>query len=126
MSKTRSPLSSPTEGEHTLPVLRADLADPRNLRRPLEIGVTVIAAHCGTKSGLLDPDYFSVFAEMTTKYPNLYGDNSAFNVPVRGRCVPHCLREPLASRIVHGSDLPVPVHGHFAWAKGYVDWQTFR
>ena len=40
--------------------------------------------------------------------------------------VPECLREPLASRMVHGSDFPVPVHGHFAWLKGFVKWQDFR
>jgi hypothetical protein len=40
--------------------------------------------------------------------------------------VPECLRESLVGRMLHGSDYPVPVHGHFAWAKGYVDWQTFR
>ena len=28
--------------------------------------------------------------------------------------------------MLHGSDYPVPVHRHFAWMKGYVDWQTFR
>jgi len=28
--------------------------------------------------------------------------------------------------MIHGSDFPVPVHGHFAWAKGFVDWKTFH
>jgi hypothetical protein len=28
--------------------------------------------------------------------------------------------------MVHGSDYPVPVHGHWAWMRGFVDWQTFR
>ena len=37
-----------------------------------------------------------------------------------------CLQSPLVERLLHGSDYPVPVHGHFAWLKGYVDWQTFR
>lgn len=120
------PFLAHTGGEHTLPVLRPDLADPRTLRRPLEIGVTVIAAHCATKSGLFDPQYFEVFARMVTDYPRLYGDNSAFNVPIRGRPVPACLRPPLAERIIHGSDLPVPVHGHFAWLAGRVNWRTFR
>ena len=32
----------------------------------------------------------------------------------------------LAGRIIHGSDLPVPVHGHFAWLNGTIDWATFR
>jgi hypothetical protein len=106
--------------------VRAEFADPRILTLPLECGVTVIAAHCGTKGPGFDPEYFYVFAEMTKRFPNLYGDNSAFNVPVRGRHVPECLRPPLADRMVHGSDYPVPVHGHFAWMNGDVDWKTFR
>ena len=37
-----------------------------------------------------------------------------------------CLREPLNSRMVHGSDYPVPVSGLWAWLRGFVDWQTYR
>jgi predicted TIM-barrel fold metal-dependent hydrolase len=126
MAEAGLPLLAHTGGEHTVPVIRREFADPRILTLPLECGVTVIAAHCATKSGLFDPEYFHVFAEMTRRYPRLYGDTSAFNVPMRGRHVPECLREPLASRMVHGSDFPVPVHGHFAWLRGFVDWRTFR
>jgi hypothetical protein len=28
--------------------------------------------------------------------------------------------------MLHGSDFPVPVHGHFAWLRGQVDWASFR
>jgi len=126
MAEANLPLLAHTGGEHTLPVVRREFSDPRILTRPLECGVTVIAAHCGTKSGLFDPEYFHVFAEMTRRFPNLYGDTSAFNVPIRGRHVPECRREPLAGRMVHGSDYPVPVHGHFAWLKGFIDWKAFR
>jgi len=120
------PLLAHTGGEHTVPVVRREFSDPRVLRLPLECGVTAIAAHCGTKSGAFDPDYFRVFVEMTRKYPNLYGDSSAFNVPIRVRHVPECVREPLAARILHGSDYPVPVFGHWAWARGLISWQDFR
>lgn len=126
MAEAGLPLLAHTGGEHTVPVVRRELSDPRTLELPLQCGVNVIAAHCGTKSGLFDPEYFHVFAEMTRRYPNLYGDNSAFNVPIRGRHVRECLEPLLAGRLLHGSDYPVPVHGHFAWLKGYVDWPTFR
>jgi len=126
MAESRLPLLAHTGGEHTVPVVRRELADPRTLRLPLECGVTVVAAHCATKSGLFDPEYFHVFVEMTRRYPNLYGDTSAFNVPIRGRHVRECLDPSLVDRMLHGSDYPVPVHGHFAWLKGYVDWATFR
>ena len=126
MAEAKLPLLAHTGGEHTLPVVRPEYADLRGLTLPLECGVTVIAAHSGTKSGLFDPEYFHVFAEMTRQFPNLYGDTSAFNVPVRGRHIAACLREPLASRLVHGSDYPVPVHGHWAWLRGFLNWPAFR
>jgi hypothetical protein len=87
--------------------------------------VTCIAAHCGAR-GFVDPDYFDVFVEMTGKYSNLYGDISAFNIPVRSRHFRDCLEEPLVTRIVHGSDYPVPVLGWWGWGRGLIDWETFR
>ena len=126
MAAAGLPLLAHTGGEHTVPVVRREFSDPRTLTLPLECGVTVIAAHCGTKSGAFDPDYFQVFAEMTKRHPNLYGDSSAFNVPIRGRHIPECLREPLVSRILHGSDFPVPVMGHWSWLQGFVSWKDFR
>lgn len=126
MAQAGLPLLAHTGGEHTLPILRREYSDPRTLRLPLECGVKVIAAHCATKSGLGDPEYFHVFASMTERYPNLYGDNSAFTVPIRGRHVPQCTRPPLVERILHGSDLPVPVYGHFPWLRGFLDWTSFR
>ena len=126
MAEAKLPLLAHTGGEHTLPVVRKEYANPRTLTLPLECGVTVIAAHSATKSGLFDPEYFHVFAEMTKRFPNLYGDTSAFNVPMRGRHVLECLREPLLSRLVHGSDYPVPVNGHFAWGSGFISWRDFR
>ena len=126
MAEAGLPLLAHTGGEHTVPVVCRAYSDPRVLRLPLECGVNVIAAHCGTKSGLFDPQYFHVFAAMTREWPNLYGDNSAFNVPIRGKYVRECLAEPLAGRILHGSDFPVPIFGHFAWAKGFIPWDRYR
>ena len=63
---------------------------------------------------------------MAQRYPRLYGDISAFNMPIRGGHVAECLREPLVHRMVHGSDCPVPVFGHRSWLRGLIDWPTFR
>ncbi|HVR34326.1 MAG TPA: amidohydrolase family protein [Methylomirabilota bacterium] len=126
MAEAGLPLLAHTGGEHTLPEIRPDLADPRVLEWPLQCGVTVIAAHCGTKSGPRDPDYFPHFLEMTRKHPRLYGDTSAFTVPIRGRRVPECVRPPLVERMIQGSDFPVPVHGHWIWWRGHLDWESFR
>lgn len=126
MAEAKLPLLAHTGGEHTLPVVKPEYADPRVLKLPLECGVTVIAAHSGTKSGLTDPEYFQVFAEMTRQFANLYGDTSAFNVPLRGRHIRKCLETPLASRMVHGSDFPVPVNGLWAWLRGFLSWKDYR
>jgi predicted TIM-barrel fold metal-dependent hydrolase len=126
MAEARLPLLAHTGGEATVPVLDPALADPRRMTLPLDCGVTVIAAHCATRTGLTDPDWFPIFAEMTQRYPNLYGDNSAFNLPIRGEHSREAVVEPLASRIVYGSDLPVPVSGLWAWLRGFIDWPTYR
>lgn len=118
-----------TGSERTMPVLAPKLADPRVLTRPLEIGVTCIAAHVGTGTMLLDVDYFEVFAEMTRRFPRLYGDNSAL-AALTFRLRPKTLRrlrEPeLQARILHGSDVPVPVSGALMWAFGMLGWGDWR
>lgn len=119
-----------TGSERTLPVLDARLADPRVLTRALEIGVTCIAAHSGTGTMLIDPDYFEVFVEMTRRFPRLYGDNSALaalNFRARRSAIRRLAGDPeLAARIVHGSDVPVPVSAMLSWAFGLVSHRTWR
>lgn len=126
MAAAGLPLLAHTGGENTVPVVRPEFADPRHLEHPLACGVTVIAAHCATRSGLRDPDYFPAFAEMTTRFPNLYGDNSAFNLPMRGEYTRAAVREPLASRMIYGSDFPVPIMGLWSWLRRFIDWETYR
>jgi predicted TIM-barrel fold metal-dependent hydrolase len=129
MAETGLPLLAHTGGEYTLEVVRPEYADPRRLVLPLECGVTVIAAHCATRSGLFDPQYFPIFAELTRRFPRLYGDTSAFLVPnnrSRGAVLAECLRAPMSDRLIHGSDYPVAVCGHWAWARGFLPWPVFR
>ena len=118
-----------TGSERTLPVIAPRLADPRVLTRALEIGVTCIAAHSGTGMMLVDPDYFEVFAEMTRRFPRLYGDNSALaaaNFRLRPSALQRLLEPELATRILHGSDVPVPVTGAVLWALGMLSWREWR
>ena len=126
MAAAGLPLLAHTGGEHTLPVISPQYADPRTFRLPLECGVKVIAAHCATKSGLTDPEYIEAFFQMLKEHPNLFGDTSAFNVPLRGRHARRCLQPEIASRLVHGSDFPVPVYGHWAFLWRTISWRDYR
>ena len=126
MAEAKLPLLAHTGGEHTVPVINAALADPKLLRFPLECGVTVIAAHCGTRSGAFDKDYFADWAAMLRKFPNLYGDISAMVSLNRCGHLRDCLSSEISPRILHGSDFPVPVLGHRLWLQGALDRQTFR
>jgi uncharacterized protein len=126
LAAARLPLLAHTGGEHTLRVRRRDLQDPRVLTLPLECGVTCIAAHMAGQSGLFDRDYHDVLVEMMSRYPKLYGDISALNIPFRSKHLRRCLESPLVERVVHGSDYPVPVHGHWAKLRDLIDHETLR
>lgn len=126
MAEAGLPLLSHTGGEYTVPNHFPKYADPRLLKLPLQCGVTVVAAHSAARSGLFDPDYLPVLVEMMTRFPNLYADNSAFNIPLRSKAFRASLRAPLAARTVHGSDFPVLVYAHWAWMRGLIDFKTFR
>ncbi len=127
MAEAKLPLLAHTGGEHTVQVIEPKYSDPNVLIQPLEIGVTCIAAHAATKSGIGDPEYFHEFTKMLDRFPNLYGDTSAWNVPLRGRhagrsVVPGLLRD----RLLHGSDYPVPCSGLWAALHRLVPWGTYR
>lgn len=129
MAEARLPLLAHTGSERTMPVMDARLADPQVLTRPLEIGVTCIAAHAGTGTMLLDPDFLDVFTAMCQRHPNLYGDNSALaalNFRLRPSALRRLTSAPLADRILHGSDLPVPISGFLPWAFGMLPWRDWR
>src|SRR4051812_39315830 len=126
MAEARLPLLAHTGGENTVPVVNAKLADPKLLRLPLECGVTVIAAHCATKSGPFDADYFDDWVKMASAFPNLYGDNSALVSLNRCAHLRDCLEPKIAPRVLHGSDFPVPVLAHRLWLSGAFGWSEFR
>ena len=124
MAEARLPLLAHTGGEHTVPVVKKEFADPKLLQTPLECGVIVIAAHCGTSSGLFDRDYFADWAAMLHQFPNLYGDISAMVSLNRCRHLQDCRRPEIEPRILHGSDFPVPVLGHRLWLNGSLDYDS--
>lgn len=126
MADARLPLLAHTGGEHTVAVINANFADPRPLRTPLECGVTVIAAHCATSSGVFDRDYFEDWVMMLQEFPNLYGDISAMVSLNRSAHLRDCLRHEIEPRVLHGSDFPVPVLGHRLWLNRSLAREAFR
>jgi predicted TIM-barrel fold metal-dependent hydrolase len=104
----RLPLLCHTGGEKTLPNLDLGLADPMLLVPALERGVTIIAAHCGTRSAPSEPDYVPQFVRLAHEYEHLYGDTAALNLPTRSYAYEVILRDPVVrGKLVHGSDWPV-------------------
>ena len=129
MAEANLPLLAHTGGEHTVDVIEPAFSNPSILTAPLNAGVTVIAAHCATKSGFGDPEYFGAFAEMLNRHPNLYGDTSAWHVPLRGRHAGRCVGRKAdvpVNRLLHGSDFPVPCNGLWAALRRLLPWKQYR
>jgi uncharacterized protein len=103
---------------------RPELANPLFLRVPLDRGVRVIAAHCGTLGGSADLDKssdpakapmaenFDLFARLMAerRYEGLlFGDLSAVTQVNRAAYLSRLLRmEAWDGRLLNGSDYPLP------------------
>jgi uncharacterized protein len=120
MAAAGLPFLAHTGGEHTVPQWNTAYANPATLQLPLECGVNVIAAHCATRSGPLEPDYLPALLKMMQRWPNLYGDLSALNLPLRSAGLTTLIRPEHHARLVHGSDYPVPVQPLWAKWRGLV------
>ena len=105
MAELRLPLLAHTGGEFSLPTFRPDLQDPNCLRAPLELGVNVIAAHCGAPALPWGRDYSPEFLRLRRQFSNLYGDISALSQPTHLKTLARLRENP--ERILYGSDYPV-------------------
>src|SRR3954462_15838447 len=102
------PLLCHTGGEKSLPNLNTHVADPLLLKPALERGVTVIAAHCGTKSAPGETDFVDHFMSLAREHEHCYGDTAALNLPTRDYAYERVMRDPVVrSKLVHGSDWPI-------------------
>lgn len=126
MAEAGLPLLSHTGGEHTVPNNAKRFADPRTMELPLACGVTMIAAHSATRSGLWDRDYLDALRTMMGRHEQLYADNSAFNIPFRSGAYRATLQPPLVDRLVHGSDFPVFSYALWARLRGLIDAKAFH
>lgn len=104
----RLPLLSHTGGEKSLPNLDTRVADPKLLELALRRGVTVIAAHCGTRSVPSETDFVPEFMAMAQRHEHFYGDTSALCLPTRSYAFDRVLHDPaVRAKLVHGSDWPI-------------------
>ena len=117
----RLPLLAHTGGEKTLPNLNLGYADPMLLVPALKRGVTVIAAHCGTRSIGSETDFAPAFVRLAHEYENLYGDTAALNLPTRSYVYNTILNDRVVrDKLVHGSDwpiLPLPPVSRLGWLR---------
>ena len=118
------PLLAHTGGEFCVRSIRNDLKSPACLRLPLECGVTVIAAHCGTRALPWDGDHFRTFLEMRSRYPNLYGDLSPLSHITHLASLERLREDP--TRLLHGTDYPVFSAVFPSFLKGWISREELR
>ncbi len=89
----------------------------RYLEKPLECGVTVIAAHCASPVfPVLDRNVVKDFAGLmrdanTGERVNLWADTSALSLSTRITFIPEILDMLSPEWLVHGTDFPIPIDG---------------
>jgi uncharacterized protein len=119
LAHLKIPLLSHTGWERTLPTANDRVADPALLRPALERGVTVIMAHCGTRSFYGESCHVESFRRMAREWEHCYGDTSALNLPTREYGWRLLLDDNVVrEKLVHGSDwpiLPLPPLRHVGW-----------
>jgi len=120
MASAGLPFLCHTGGEMTVPVLHRSYQDPRVLRRPLELGVKVIAAHSAGNSHFFDQNYFGELIKLMDEFPGLYADTSALNSPIRSGVLKQVKQSGRLGRFLHGSDYPVPVGANWVWLRGLI------
>lgn len=102
------PLLSHTGDEASFTYARNELGDPQRLQLPLELGVTVIAAHAAANGKNGGEHNFARFLHLCDQYPNLHADISAltqFNRPGQLRRLIE--QHHLHGRLHYGTDMPL-------------------
>jgi len=106
----------------------------RYLDRPLECGVTTIAAHCATPvfpPPINKKEVKEFYAFMKSANPgkkvHLWGDTSAFSLSTRIPFVREVLETFPSKWLVNGSDFPIPIEGwvHFPWVTHGITIQEY-
>jgi hypothetical protein len=96
------------------------LGDPVRLRRPLDLGVKVIAAHIATTGENDGEENFTRLLSMFADYPNLYTEISSLTQVNKLGYLKRALSHgKLDTRMLHGSDWPLQFFP-LVWAGWHV------
>jgi predicted TIM-barrel fold metal-dependent hydrolase len=102
------PLLTHTGSEYSFTRADDELSDPLRLRLPLELGVTVIAAHAassGKNEGVANSKRLHPYFR---EFPNLYADISALTLANQVATLPRLISEAdCEGRLLYGTDMPL-------------------
>ncbi len=102
------PLLVHTGAERSFSRANHDLGDPMLLRLPLELGVTVIAAHVATTGKTDSETDFERLVGLFPEYPNLYADISSLTQLNKLWYLPKVLdHSEIHDRLLYGTDFPL-------------------
>lgn len=102
------PLLTHTGNEYAFTKARNELTDPELLRLPLDLGVTVIAAHAATNGKNFGQDNLRRILSMFSEYPNLYADISSLTQVNKFGHLQKLLRhKDIHEKLMYGTDMPI-------------------
>jgi uncharacterized protein len=108
LAELQMPLLTHTGMEKSFAGASDELADPHRLRLPLELGVTVIAAHIATTGESEGQGNFERILPMFSEYPNLYADISSLTQLNKLGYLARALKvDGLTERMLYGTDWPL-------------------
>ncbi len=108
MARLRLPLLSHAGQERSFAGAEDLYGDPMRLRLPLELGVTVIAAHIATTGEIEGEANFERFLRLFPEYPNLYTEVSSLTQVNKLNYLARALEIPaLQERMLYGTDWPL-------------------
>ena len=135
LARNNMPLLCHVGPEYSFPegIREKERDDFRFLDKPLECGVTVIAAHCATPVFPIDKNEtkeFGTFMKSANSGGkiNLWGDTSAFSLMTRIPILGEILGTFPPEWLVHGSDFPIPIEGwfHLPGFTHDVTWEEYK
>jgi predicted TIM-barrel fold metal-dependent hydrolase len=132
LARNNMPLLCHVGPEYSFPegIREKERDDFRFLDKPLECGVTVIAAHCATPVFPIDKNETKEFGAFMRSANSggtiqLWGDTSAFSLLTRIPILEEIIETFPPEWLVHGSDFPIPIEGwvHLPGLTHDVTWE---